>query len=209
MENENEISEPKEIANKFNDYFANIGKSIASEIPISCKDPMAYLGNPVCNSFYLFPTWSGEIETEINNLKSGKSSGPSITPVNILKLTQNVVSKPLEIIFHVSFASGVVPNDFKLANVIPVFKKGSQYSLCSYRPISLLSVFNKLLEKLIYNRLINIDKNSIFSINNLVLELSIVLIMQYCVSLTGFRKQAMTVTILVEFSWILVKLLIP
>lgn len=33
---------------------------------------MAYLGNPVCNSFFLFPTWSGEIETEINNLKSGK-----------------------------------------------------------------------------------------------------------------------------------------
>ena len=159
VENENEISHPKEIANKFNDYFANIGKSIASEIPIACKDPIAYLGNPVCNSFYLFPTWSGEIETEINNLKSGKSSGPSSIPVNILKLTQHVVSKPLEIIFNASFASGVVPNDFKLANVIPVFKKGSQYSLCNYRPISLLSVFNKLLEKLIYNRLINfIDK---------------------------------------------------
>ena len=137
--------------------------SIASEIPIACEDPMAYLGNPVCNSFYLFPTWSGEIETEINNLKSGKSSGPSSIPVNILKLTQHVVSKPVEIIFNASFASGVVPNDFKLANVIPVFKKGSQYSLCNYRPISLLSVFNKLLEKLIYNRLINfIDKNSIF-----------------------------------------------
>ena len=163
VENGNEISDPKEIANKFNDYFDNIAKSIASEIPIACKDPMAYLGNPVCNSFYLFPTWSGEIETEINNLKSGKSSGPSSIPVNILKLIQHVVSKPLEIIFNASFASGVVPNDFKLANVIPVFKKGSQYSLCNYRPISLLSVFNKLLEKLIYNRLINfIDKNSIF-----------------------------------------------
>ena len=83
MENENEISDPKEIANKFNDYFANIGKSIASEIPIACKDPMAYLGNPVCNSFYLFPTWSGKIETEINNLKSGKSSGPSSIPVQM------------------------------------------------------------------------------------------------------------------------------
>ena len=83
--NENEISEPKEIANKFNDYFANICKSIASEIPIACKDPMAYLGNPVCNSFYLFPTWSGEIKTEINNLKSGKSSGPSIIPVNTVE----------------------------------------------------------------------------------------------------------------------------
>ena len=106
VENENEI---------FNDYFANIGKSIASEIPIACKDPMAYLRNPVCNSFYLFPTWSGKIETEINNLKSGKSSGPSSIPVNILKLTQHVVSKPLENILNASFASRVVPNDFKLS----------------------------------------------------------------------------------------------
>ena len=47
VENENVISDSKEIANKFNDYFANISKSIASEIPIACKDPMAYLGNPV------------------------------------------------------------------------------------------------------------------------------------------------------------------
>ena len=118
-----------------------------------------------------------------------------------------MVSKPLEIIFNASFASGVVANDFNLANVISVFKRGSQYSLCNYRPISLLSVFNKLLKKLIYNRLINfIDKNGIFfnkqfgfrakhSTNHA----------QYCVSLTRFRKQSMTVTILVELVYIISK----
>ena len=64
------------------------------------------------------------------------------------------VSKPLEIFFNASFSTGVVPSDFKLANIVPVFKKGSQSSLCNYRPISLISVFSKLLEKLVYNRLI-------------------------------------------------------
>jgi len=48
-------------------------------------------------------------------------------------------------VFNVLFSTGIVPSDFKIA---------SQSSLCNYRPISLISVFSKLLEKLVYNRLI-------------------------------------------------------
>ena len=58
-------------------------------------------------------------------------------------------------IFNASFLTGIVPERIKLARVIPVFKKGSQVSLSNYRPISLLSIFNKLLEKLAFNRLSN------------------------------------------------------
>ena len=66
---------------------------------------------------------------------------------------RNVLSGPLEILFNTSFTTGVVPDNFKLAKVIPVFKKGSQTNLSNYRPISLLSIFNKLLEKLMFSRL--------------------------------------------------------
>jgi hypothetical protein len=59
-----------------------------------------------------------------------------------------VISKPLEILFNVSFSTGIVPSNFKIANVLPIYKNGSPTSTCNYRPISLLSVFNKLLEKL-------------------------------------------------------------
>ena len=48
--------------------------------------------------------------------------------------------------------TGIVPTDFKLANIIPVYKTGSRTDLGSYRPISLLSIFNKILEKLWYLR---------------------------------------------------------
>lgn len=69
----------------------------------------------------------------------------------------------MELIFNLSFSLGIVPQSFKLANVIPVHKKGSISSLYNYRPISLLSVFNKLLEKLMCNRLLNfLDKNKVF-----------------------------------------------
>jgi hypothetical protein len=81
--------------------------------------------------------------------------GPNSIPIKVLKLLQHVLSKPLEILFNASFATGIVPQSFKIARIIPVFKKGDYRSLNNYRPISLLSIFNKLLEKLMYTRLIN------------------------------------------------------
>ena len=59
---------------------------------------------------------------------------------------------PLEIIFNDSFSIGIVPDLFEIAKVTPVFKKGMQPSLHNYRPISIRSIFNKLLEKLIYKK---------------------------------------------------------
>jgi retron-type reverse transcriptase len=59
-------------------------------------------------------------------------------------------------------STGVVPDKFKVASVIPIYKKGSHIILTNYRPISLLSIFNQLLEKIIYKRLISfIEKHNI------------------------------------------------
>ena len=79
--------------------------------------------------------------------KTGKSVGSFSIPIDILKM-------PIYL--------NLVPSDFKIANIVPVFKKGSQSSLCNYRPIFLISVFSKLLEKLVYNRLIKfLEKNKV------------------------------------------------
>ena len=83
-----------------------------------------------------------------------KASGPFSIPTYILKLIKEIVAKPLETLFNVSFITGIVPSSLKVANVISVYKEGSQFSFCNYRPISLLSIFNKLLEKLVSKRLI-------------------------------------------------------
>ena len=96
------------------------------------------------DSFFLSPETAGKIEKEIANLNSSKAIGPFSKPVVILKLITNVVSRPLETIFNASLSTGIVRTSLELAKVIPVFKKGLQNCLNNYRPISLLSIFNKI-----------------------------------------------------------------
>ena len=63
------------------------------------------------------------------------------------------VTEPLLYLFNFSLSSGIVPNSLKLAKVIPVYKKGDKQIASNYKPISLLNVFDKILEKLTYCRL--------------------------------------------------------
>ena len=103
-----------------------------------------------------------EIEKIINNLVPKKASGPFSIPVTILKSIKHLVSKPLSAIFNSSISSGIFPESFKIASVIPIFKKGSQLDVSNYRPISLLSIFSRIFEKLMHNRIINyVNKNDI------------------------------------------------
>ena len=67
-------------------------------------------------------------------------------------------------ILKLSFSTGVVPSQFKIAKVIPIFKAGSKSSVDNYRPISLLSSFSKIMEKIIASRpLYFLDSNNILS----------------------------------------------
>jgi hypothetical protein len=59
--------------------------------------------------------------------------------------------KPLVHVYNVSFQTGIFP-DIKKAEIKPVFKKGDRQDVKTYRPISILSVFSKPLEKLMHNR---------------------------------------------------------
>ena len=114
--------DPKQIANAFTKVFANIGNKLAKSIPTVPQTPFQYLKTPTCNSFALFPATREEIEREIFSLKTGKAIGPSSIPTRILKIVKSIISKPLELIFIASSRTGIVPADFKLANIVPVHK---------------------------------------------------------------------------------------
>ena len=152
--NKETITNAKDIADEFNIFFSNVGKNLATKIPKTNVSFKKYLDNPQSSSFALYYTTASEIENIISTFSSAKSSGPYSIPTHLLKLLKEVLSYPLEILFNYSFQSGTVPDQFKIAKVIPIHKKGSLTVVSNYRPISLLSVFNKILEKLIYNRVI-------------------------------------------------------
>ena len=122
--NNADITEPKAIANAFNNFFAKIGNDIAYSVPTTDCSPQQYLNKQTYDTFYLFPTSTSEIETEISAINVHKATGPCSIPSNLLKLLKSMISKPLEIIFNASFARGIVPNKFKIARVLPVFKNG-------------------------------------------------------------------------------------
>ena len=150
-----EINDTKGIANAFNDYFSSIGGKLADAIPLISESPKSFLNASQQNCFFLYPVSTTEIQNEIKKLNPSKTCGPHSIPINLLQLVRDYLSKPLEILFNYSFETGVVPDKFKIARVIPIFKNGKKSCTNNYRPISLLSVFNKILEKLMYKRLIS------------------------------------------------------
>ena len=157
------VTNRQSIVNAFNDYFANIGPNVAKTIPAANTTPLRYMPNPLCNSFALFPVTPHEVIDEINNLDPSKSVGPFSVPIKLLKIIKHFLAGPLALLYNCSFATGVVPDKFKIARVVPIHKKGARVVTSNYRPISLLSIFNKLLEKLVYKRLVTfLENNSVF-----------------------------------------------
>ena len=109
------------------------------------------------NSLFLDPASSQEIIFICNSLRPGISAGYDNNPVGIVKETIDSPSEPLCHIINLSITSGVVPDELKIARVIPIFKAGDKRIFSNYirLPVSVLPIFSKLFERVIYNRLLN------------------------------------------------------
>ena len=158
-----ELKDSKLIANAFNNFFTNVGPNLANVIPDTNVSPMSYMPNNSSNQLILEKVSAKEISDIIQKLNPSKSTGPFSIPTKILLIIKDLILNPLQTIFNLSFESGIVPTKFKIANVIPIHKSGSELSVNNYRPISLLSVFSRILEKLMFTRLVKFcDNNGIF-----------------------------------------------
>ena len=120
----------------------------------SSKPFKNFLKNSSLNSFLLKATTSkDEVHKLVSQLNKGKALGPLSIPVTIRKENVSILSTPLSFIINRSFEEGVFSEFLKTAQVTPVRKKEETLTISTYRPISLLSVFSKILEKSMYNRL--------------------------------------------------------
>ena len=95
----------------------------------------------------------------LNNLKIHKAPGPDGLSARVLKECSSEIAPILALIYNETLAQGTVPDDWRQANVAPIFKKGEKYDAANYRPVSLTCICCKTLEHIILS---NINKHLAF-----------------------------------------------
>ena len=149
------INNPSEVSDHFNDFFINVGPNQASQIPNNDIHFSTYMNNYNESSMFFSPTTEEEVIRLIKNLDAKKSTGHDNISILIIKKLANELSIPLTYIFNLSLSSGIVPDQLKIARVVPIHKKESKDVFSNYRPISVLPGFSKILERLVFNRCIS------------------------------------------------------
>ena len=147
-------NDPVQIANAVNDFFTNIGPNLANKFENSrLTNFKKFMGKSCKQSMYMHKTNSTEIEKLISNLDCKKSPGFDELSAKFLKLCAPHISETLANIFNISISSGVYPDLLKTARVTPIYKNGEKSDPSNYRPISVLSLMNKVFEKILHKRL--------------------------------------------------------
>ena len=92
-----------------------------------------------------------DMEKALSNLNHSKSPGPDNFHPKFLKNASKSLSVPLKILFDKTMSEGTIPDDWKTAEVRPIFKKGDKSQANNYRPVSLTSIICKIMESFIKN----------------------------------------------------------
>ena len=183
IQDDEHTNEMSQIPNKFNDYFSNIPQELVSNIQAVDNDFNTYIKNRIPNSFYMSNITHKELEDAIEGLKLN-GGGVDKLSTSILKEIKSVITIPLIHIFNLCLNQGYFPSELKLGCITPIFKKGDKSKISNYRPVCSLSHFSKILERIVYNRMVDfIDKYNIFADT------------QY-----GFRKKKSTEGALLDFT---------
>ena len=158
-------ADPKTIADTLNNYFTNIGQNLSDSLPPSPVTYQQFLKNRQKNSFYLRPSDPMEVLEIIESFKKN-SPGPDKIPPKFVRIGAPALSNILSSLINECFSNGIYPDPIKIARLTPLHKGDLKEQSKNYRPISILSILSKIIEKLTYKRLIKfIDKNCILNSN--------------------------------------------
>ena len=138
--NNKTISDNVTIADSFNDYFVNVGKSLAQKVTSTDQK------NP-----------DDCVKTVISKLNNS-APGHDGLPPSIMKQLTNEYVIPLTHLINLSVVLGNFPNELKLAKVLPIYNSEEEHFIQNYRPISVLPYFSKMYKRVIYNHLMHYIK---------------------------------------------------
>lgn len=153
-----------------NRYFVSVGKNLADSILHklgTTQESLIAAYRPITSfnhSFFLHPTDPYEVRNIILQLKTDSSPGPDRFTASLFKKSIDSFLAPLSHIINISLNTGIFPDCWKMAAVTPIFKNGSKNLPDNYRPIALLSVTSKILERIVNNRLVSfLQKHNLIS----------------------------------------------
>lgn len=141
------IDDEQEIANLFNEKFSSISYNVQN-----VSTQLNYDGPIVNECIYLDVVTENEILHLINDLDSAKATGSDGISVTVIKEMKNILVKPLTYIINKMFHEGVYPKSLKYAHIKALHKKSDKTEIVNYRPIALLPIINKIIERILLNR---------------------------------------------------------
>ena len=135
-------------------FFINIGPTLASKIDPTNSSPLSLMPVVNAHNMLLEHVTEDELKPIIRNLKLS-SAGWDDVSASVVKSTYENFIVPLTYIMNLSIMKGIFPSELKIARVIPLFKSGDSTSFSNYRPVSVLPLISKILERLMYTRLLS------------------------------------------------------
>ena len=151
------VSDSKEMAGILNAQYTGVfTREDTGDLPEAEK---LYTGNePLTDIRFV----SKEVETKLRNIKQTGAPGPDKVWSKVLHDMADILAEPLAAIYNKLMEEGGVPLIWKMANVCPVFKKGSKGDSANYRPVSLTCVVGKVMESLVRDKIMeHLDRNSL------------------------------------------------
>jgi len=154
------VSDNKEIAQKLNKYFGSV---FSTETVSNIDESVSVFNGDVMQPLDTLEITETIVLNKLVNININKSQGPDTIHGRLLYELREELKKPLCIIYNKSLSSGNIPLDWKMADVIPIFKKGHKQNKENYRPVSLTSIVCKILETIIKDCVV-----SFLETNNLI-----------------------------------------
>ena len=141
--------ESEKVADYINDFFTNIGPKLA----LKCNSPWVFYGNESVNIIENIEITPEEVLEVCKTININKASCVDNLSCEILRDAFMIIPTKLCKLFNVSIDTAIIPPDWKIAKVTPLPKAGNSNLVSNYRPISLLPLLSKLIEKIIHKRI--------------------------------------------------------
>ena len=157
------ITDKMDMANIFNRYFTSVGEELAMKIPPTAQ---CNINTPTDVPTFTFPCVTSDfVEKHLKNLPVNKATGLDMISGKLLRLAAPAIASPIANLFNTSLRTGKFPSEWKTAKILPIYKSGSRNDTNNYRPISILPILSKVLERFVHSHFSDfLEKNHLMTL---------------------------------------------